>query len=102
MKKVKQWEVLVWINPNTKEYDIRIRSDIDTHGLKGFKRLANGDVEHTLVHLDNKFTRTFRVDRIFPSKKEAEFYGESRRLFEKMTGGIRSIMTKASNRSDKK
>lgn len=88
MKKV--WEVLSWYDSKTGEYDIRCRSDIDTHSLKGFKRLSNGDVEHTLV--GTNFTRTFKVNRQFNTKKEAEHYAESLRLVEKMHNGDRSIM----------
>jgi len=88
MKKV--WEVLSWHDANTGEYDIRCRSDIDTHSLKGFKRLPTGDVEHKLIGTD--FKRTFKVNRKFNSKKEAEHYAESLRLIEKMHNGDRSIM----------
>lgn len=88
MKKV--WEVLSWHDADTGEYDIRCRSDIDTHSLKGFKRLANGDIEHKLV--GTEFIRTFKINRKFNSKKEAEFYAESLRRVEMFTNGERSIM----------
>jgi hypothetical protein len=89
MKKV--WEVLSWNDPKTGEYDIRCRSDIDTHSLRGFKRLPGSNaVVHILV--GTTYARTFNVNRQFNTKKEAEHYAESLRLVEQMHGGTRSVM----------
>ena len=76
MKKVKVWEVLV--SYENDKSDVRCRSDVDTHSLKGFIRLNNGDIEHKLVGTD--FVRTFKVVYTSTNKRDADHFAETLRM----------------------
>jgi len=89
----KQWEVLVWFDPVTKERDVRSRSDIDTHSQHGFKRLPNGQVEHQLV--GTNFTRIFTVVYISGTKRDADHFADTLRMSYAFRKVDRSIMNKA-------
>jgi hypothetical protein len=86
MKKV--WEVLVHFE--NEKSDVRCRSDVDTHSLKGFKRLENGDIEHNLV--GTNFVRTFKVVYTSNNKRDADHFAETMRMAYSYRNVDRSIM----------